>query len=79
MRRSEKKKSGPRRTIQVWGVELYDGTKVNAGDELSDGRHIVSVYNLGGKDGEGYKMVFADNSEEFVYTDQVAVGNPRFN
>ena len=46
MRRSEKKKSGPRRTIQVWGVVLEDGTKIDAGDIDAQGREIIYRYNL---------------------------------
>jgi len=78
MRRSEKKKSGPRRTIQVWGVVLADGTKIDAGDVDNQGREIVSVYNLGGKDGNGYKTVYADNSYDVIEADVVSA-NPRFN
>jgi len=74
-----RKSKGPRRTIQVWGVVLKDGTKIDAGTDNEKGRRIVSVYNLGGKDGQGYKLVFGDNSEEVVLTDQVATANPRFN
>jgi hypothetical protein len=74
-----RKSKGPRRTIQVWGVVLKDGTKIDAGTDNEEGRHIVSVYNLGGKEGQGYKLVFGDNSEEVVLTDQVATANPRFN
>jgi hypothetical protein len=69
---------GPRRTIQVWGVQLDDGTKIDAGDKWVDGRKIVSVYNLGGKDGRGYKMVFGDNSS-IVKEANVVLANPRFN
>lgn len=78
MRRSEKKKSGPRRTIQVWGVVLEDGTKIDAGDIDAQGREIVSVYNLGGKDGHGYKTVFKDNSYDIIEANVVSA-NPRFN
>jgi len=78
MRRSAKAKSGPRRTIQVWGVVLDDGSKIDAGDINSDGKEIVSVYNLGGKDGHGYKTVFSDNSYDVIEANVVSA-NPRFN
>ena len=42
------------------------------------GREIVSVYNLGGKDGHGYKTVFKDNTFDIVEANVVSA-NPRFN
>jgi hypothetical protein len=73
-----KKVKGPRRTIQVWGIQTDNGTKVDAGDSY-EGQKIVSVYNLSNKDGgPGYRMVFSDNTSVSVEAN-VVLANPRFN
>jgi|SaaInlStandDraft_4_1057021.scaffolds.fasta_scaffold12980_5 hypothetical protein len=63
-------KKGPRRDIQVWGVILEDGRKIDAG---TDG--IVSVYAL---KGDGYRTV-DENNNHTEYEDSVISYNPRFN